>query len=59
VGGAGLEWGKIDSNAPESTKNLKLFFVSAEKLSFLQVRKAWLWLIATQSEGGGAAGAVM
>jgi hypothetical protein len=39
VGGAGLEWGRIDSDVPESTKNLKLFFVSSRKNKFFAGEK--------------------
>jgi hypothetical protein len=39
VGGAGLEWGIIDSDAPESTKTLKLFFESSRKIKILAGEK--------------------
>jgi hypothetical protein len=39
VGGAVLECGIIDSDAPESTKNLKLFFESSRKIRFFAGEK--------------------
>ncbi len=34
-----LECGKMDSDVPESTKKLKLFFVSWRKIKFSAARK--------------------
>jgi hypothetical protein len=39
VDGAGLEWGIIVSDAPKSTKNLKLFFESSRKIKFFAHEK--------------------
>jgi hypothetical protein len=39
VGSAGLEWGRIESEAPESTKNFKLFFVSCRKIKCFAGKK--------------------
>jgi hypothetical protein len=54
MGGAELECGRIETDAPDSTKNLCHFANLEGKLSFLQVRKTWLWLILVQKMRGGS-----
>ncbi len=53
VGGAVLECGKMDSDVPESTKKLKLFFVSWRKIKFSAARKDMAVADAGAIAGGG------
>jgi hypothetical protein len=56
VGDAVLECGKMDSDAPESTKKLKLFFVSWRKIKFFAGRQDMAVSDAGAIAGGGGEG---
>ncbi len=48
------EYGKTDSDAPESTKKWESFCVSCRKIKFLAgVDKTWPWLKLVKWRGGG------